>query len=234
MEAQGKIAIVTGANRGIGFAVAKGLLQKGLTVIATSRNKEKGKIAIQELSAYGEALYHQLDVTKGESIQRLFDFTNKQFGKLDVLINNAGINYDTYQHIENADLEEVKTTWETNTLAPWKMIQSFLPLLRKSKAARIVNVSSGSGKLASQDGTTPGYSLSKLALNGITLAFARHLENDDILVNSVCPGWVRTDMGGSNASRSPEKGAETIIWAALLDENGPTGKFFRDKKEIEW
>ena len=229
-----KIAVVTGANRGIGFAVAKGLLETGIYVIVTSRNPEDGKRSLDDLSEYGDAAYHQLDVTDSKSIRALFDFTEAEFGKLDILINNAGINYDQHQNIENADLEEVRQTFATNTFAPWEVIQQFLPLLRKSKAARIVNVSSGAGELASQDGSTPGYSLSKLALNGITLAFSSQLKQDGILVNSVCPGWVRTDMGGSDADRSPEKGAETIIWAALLRDDDMTGKFFRDKAEIAW
>ncbi len=244
-----KIALVTGANRGIGFAVAKELLKKDITVIATSRKESDGRKALEKLSTYGYALYHQLDVTDTKSIDACYAFAKSslrdsrpkgersgkaEFGKLDILINNAGINYDTHQNIENADLDEVLTTLKTNTLAPLQMIQTFLPLLRNSQAARIVNVSSGSGALSSQDGTTPGYSLSKLGLNGATLAFANQLKSDGILVNSVCPGWVRTDMGGSNASRSPEKGAETIVWAALLEDNSMTGKFFRDKRVIEW
>ncbi len=229
-----KIALVTGANRGIGFAVAKGLLEKDITVIVTSRKESDGIEAVQELSQYGKAHYHPLDVTSTKSIMTAHTFVKTEFGKLDILINNAGINYDTHQSIENADLEEVLDTFKTNTLAPLEMIQTFLPLLRKSDAARIVNVSSGLGALASQDGTTPGYSLSKLGLNGLTLAFANQLQNDGILVNSVSPGWVRTDMGGNSAPRSPEKGAETIVWAALLEDNSMTGKFFRDMGELGW
>jgi len=229
-----KIALVTGANRGIGYAVAKGLLRKGLTVIVTSRNVDKGKKATESLASFGNAVFHRLDVTAVDSINNLVAFIETEFGHLDVLINNAGINYDTWQTVDNADLEEVRQTIETNTIAPWQLTQKFLPLLRKSTAARIVNVSSGAGDLTRQNGTTPGYSLSKLALNGLTLQFAHVLKSDGILVNAVCPGWVRTDMGGSNADRSPEEGADTIIWAALLGSDGKTGKFFRDRKEIEW
>jgi NAD(P)-dependent dehydrogenase (short-subunit alcohol dehydrogenase family) len=228
------VALVTGANRGIGLAVARGLLEKNITVIITSRDKNDGHEALKELSQYGDAHYHQLDVTSEKSRKECYAFAKAEFQKIDILINNAGINYDTHQNVEQADIDQVKKTIETNTLAPWQMIQDFLPLLRASDAARIVNVSSGSGQLESQDGTTPGYSVSKLALNGVTLAFAAHLKSDGILVNSVCPGWVRTDMGGSDAHRSPEKGAETIIWAALLEDQGMTGKFFRDQSEIDW
>ncbi len=241
METTSKIALVTGANRGIGYAVAQSLLEKGITVIATSRNPDSSKKDIDRLSVYGNVVYHQLDVTDTKSINLLFDFLSAEqagaetkFGKLDILINNAGTNYDTYQNIENANLEEVKDTFETNTFAPWQMIQKFLPLLRQSQAARVVNVSSGAGALNSQNGSTPGYSLSKLALNGLTRAFAAQLKNDGIAVNAVCPGWVRTDMGGSGATKSPYEGAETIVWAALLEDSAMSGKFFRDKREIEW
>lgn len=234
MDKERKIALVTGANRGIGFAVAKGFLQKDIEVIVTSRTKKDGEEAVKKLQAFGTAHYHQLDVTEPDSIKTIKKYVEDSFGRLDILVNNAGINYDTWQQVENAYLDEVRQTLETNTLAPWATIQAFLPLLKKSKAGRIVNVGSGAGSLESQTGERPGYSLSKLALNGLTLQFSNRLKNDGILVNSVCPGWVRTDMGGSEADRSPEEGAETIIWAALLENSGPTGKFFRDKKEIEF
>ena len=231
---ENKIAVVTGANRGIGFAVAKGLLKKGVKVIVTSRKEEDGRKAMDELAEHGEAIYHQLDVTDMGSIKRLVAFLEEQFGKLDILINNAGINYDTWQNTVNADLDEVRDTIETNLMAPWQIIQEMLPLLRKSNGANIVNVSSGAGSLASQTGDRPGYSVSKLALNGLTLQFSRLLKEEKILINSVCPGWVRTDMGGDNANRSPDEGAETIIWAALLDQHGPSGGFFRDRELLQF
>ena len=231
---QKKIALVTGANRGIGFAVAKGLLQKDVQVIVTARTHEKALETRTKLSSYGKAAFYPLEVTQLEGIQRAVHFVEVNFGHLDILINNAGINYDTWHNVQNADLKEVRQTFETNTFAPWQLIQSFLPLLKKSKAGRIVNVSSGSGAFSSQNGQTPGYSLSKYALNGLTLQFAQALQRDGILVNAVCPGWVRTDMGGSGAPRSPEQGADTIIWAALLENGGPSGKFFRDRKEVSF
>lgn len=229
-----KIALVTGANRGIGYAVAEGLLQKGVRVIFTSRKENSGKAALKGLSQYDEVVYQQLDVTDVDSIKAVSNFLDQSFGKLDILINNAGINYDTYQNVVNADLENVRETIETNLMGPWQTTQILLPLLQKSNAGRIVNVSSESGSLASQTGGTPGYSISKLALNGMTLQMANQLKSSNILVNAVCPGWVRTDMGGSGATRSPEQGADTIIWAALLEDNGPTGKFFRDRKAIAY
>jgi len=233
MEHSNKIALVTGANRGIGFAIAKGLLQKGLTVIATSRSEESGKIATEQLASYGRVRYFQLDVTNLESINACADFITASFGKLDILINNAGINYDTWQSVVNAKLEEVRSTFETNTFAPWQLTQSMLPLLQKGDhGANVVNVSSGAGALDAQTGNTPGYSLSKLALNGLTLQLAHKLQSYNIRVNAVCPDWVRTDMGGSAATKSPEEGADTIIWAALFDNDTQTGKFFRNRTEI--
>ena len=235
MGASNKIALVTGTNRGIGFAIAKGLLKKGLTVIATARSKESGTTTIEKLSPYGEAIYSQLDVTSLESINACVGFVTAEFGKLDIIVNNAGINYDSWHNVANADLGEVRTTFETNIFGPWQLAQAFLPLLQKSdKGANIINVSSGAGALDAQTGGTPGYSLSKLALNGLTLQLANKLGAYNIRVNAVCPGWVRTDMGGRGATRSPEEGADTIIWAALFESNGPTGKFFRDRKEIKY
>lgn len=233
MILKSKVALITGANRGIGYAIAKGLLQKGLTVLATSRSSKSGEAAVEELSRFGNVLFCQLDVTDLESINSCFDFVKTKFGKLDILVNNAGINYDTWQNVTSANLDEVRSTFETNTFGPWQLTQSLLPLLQKGEnGANIVNVSSGAGALGSQTGGTPGYSLSKLALNGLTLQLANKLQTYNIRVNAVCPGWVRTDMGGSGATKSPEEGADTVVWAALFDEKGATGKFFRNRKEI--
>ncbi|MEM6377619.1 MAG: SDR family NAD(P)-dependent oxidoreductase, partial [Bacteroidota bacterium] len=145
-----------------------------------------------------------------------------------------GINYDTWQQVLNADMKVVKDTLDTNLLGPWRMMQAFVPLMQKHNYGRIVNVSSGAGAIEGINGERPAYSISKAGLNMLTLAMGSFLGSSNILVNAVGPGWVRTDMGGQNATRSPEKGAETIIWAALLPENGPTARFFRDKKEIPW
>ncbi len=234
MSQTNKIALVTGSNRGIGFAVAQGLLKKGIEVIATSRNEKDSATMIEKLSKLGTVYYHPLDVTSQESVDSIRQFIEEKFGRLDILINNAGINYDTWHTIENADLNNVQETLDTNLIGPWRMAQAFIPLMKKNRYGRIVNVSSGAGSFADQNGGTPGYSISKLASNGLTLALGRQLSNHNILVNSVCPGWVRTDMGGGAAPRSVEQGAETIIWSALLPDDGPTAKFFRDQKEIPW
>nr|BFF38497.1 SDR family oxidoreductase [Tenacibaculum mesophilum] len=234
MTSFNKIALVTGANRGIGFAIAKGLLQKGHTVIATSRSEISGKEAVSKLSTFGNVEFCQLDVNNLKSIQNCFHFLKSTYGKLDILVNNAGINYDTWQTVEDANLTEVRETLETNFLAPWQLTQNLLPLLKNVTSSSVVNVSSGTGAFSSQTGGIPGYSLSKLALNGLTLQLANRLKPYNVSVNSVCPGWVRTDMGGSSATKSPEEGADTIIWAALFENGDPTGKFFRNREEISF
>jgi NAD(P)-dependent dehydrogenase (short-subunit alcohol dehydrogenase family) len=176
-----------------------------------------------------------LDVADHDSIARAADEVSRRYGYLDVLINNAGINYDTWQTAENADIDgTVAETIRTNLLGPWRVCQGFLPLLRKSRAARIVNVSSESGSLASMGAGPPAYQVTKAALNAFTRTVAGELRGAHILVNAVCPGWVATDMGGAGAPRSVKEGAAGIVWAATLPDNGPTGGFFRDGKPLPW
>jgi len=231
---QQKIALVTGANRGIGFATAEALLAEGYTVILTSRNDADGLEAMKRLGDYENCRYHLLNVDDAQSVEAVKEYVSEMFGRLDVLVNNAAINYDTWHDSVNADLEEVLKTLQTNLLGAWRMCQAFIPMMRRQKYGRIVNVSSGAGALGSMNGDAPGYSVSKAALNALTIQLAHTVEKDGILVNSVCPGWVRTRMGGSMAPRSPEKGAETIVWAAMLEDATLTGKFFRDKMVIDW
>ena len=158
----------------------------------------------------------------------------ERFGRLDVLVNNAAILYDEWQRAENASLDTVHKAFGTNTLGAWRMCQAFIPLLRKSKHARIVNVSSESGSLTVMGGGTPGYSVSKVALNALTRMLADELRASHILVNSVCPGWVATEMGGPDAPRTVEEGAASVMWAALLPDDGRTGGFFRDGEPLAW
>lgn len=229
-----KIALITGANQGIGFATAKLLLEEGVTVILTARNEKAGLEALEKLKAYENCYFHQLNVTDTNSIQKTKVFVEEKFGKLDILINNAAINYDTWHNTVTADLKEIEATLDVNLMGVWRVSQAFVPLMQKNNYGRIVNVSSGAGSIASQTGNIPGYSISKLALNGLTLQFANELHRDNILVNTVCPGWVRTQMGGSSAPRTPEQGAEGIVWATLLEDTTVTGKFLRDKQVISW
>ncbi|MEL6277071.1 MAG: SDR family oxidoreductase, partial [Bacteroidota bacterium] len=216
-----QIALVTGANRGIGFEVCRQLAGKGLQVILTSRDAEKGKRAAADLA--NEVAYYQMDVGNTQSVQECADWVLNTYGGLDVLINNAGINYDMWHTVLNADLEECQTTLDVNLFGPWRVAQAFIPLMRNRSSARVVNVSSEAGALNGMGGGTPAYSISKAALNALTIKLAAATKQDGILVNAVCPGWVRTEMGGANAPRSVAQGAKSIIWAASLPNDGPTG-----------
>ncbi|BDD06914.1 SDR family oxidoreductase [Aureibacter tunicatorum] len=229
-----KVALITGSNRGIGLAVAKSLLAHGHKVVITARKEMEAQKAQLSLKNLGDVYCTTLDVSDVKSILDCRNYVEDQFGKLDILVNNAGINYDTWQTTLSADLEEVRQTFDTNVFGAWKVIQEFVPLMKDSSHANIVNVSSGAGALSSMSCNTPGYSMSKAALNVMTIQFSKELRPYNIVVNAVCPGWVRTDMGGDGAPRSPEEGAETIVWASELEDRNITGKFFRDKKEIEW
>jgi len=226
------LALVTGANRGIGFEVCRQLAERGFVVLLTARDKAKARAATDEINGRVEPLV--LDVADAESITRAAaDLTNR-FGYLDVLINNAAIYYDTWEKVENADIDGiVMEAITTNLLGPWRMVQAFLPLLRKSRAARIVNVSSESGSLAEMGAGPPAYQVTKAALNALTRTLAGDLRGDGILVNSICPGWVATDMGGAGG-RPVSDGAAGIVWAATLPAGGPTGGFFRDGKPLPW
>ncbi|MBD2110741.1 MULTISPECIES: SDR family oxidoreductase [Cyanophyceae] len=228
------VALVTGANRGIGLEVTRQLAQAGMTVILGSRDLVKGEAAAASMIQAGlEVLPQPLDVTDLASVAHLAQLVEQQFGRLDVLVNNAGILYDTWQQASNADLEVVQEAIATNTLGPWRMAQAFLPLLKLSPHGRIVNVSSGAGALSSMGAGTPAYSTSKAALNAFTRLLAAELQGTGILVNAVCPGWVATDMGGSGG-RPVADGAASVVWAATLPDDGPTGGFFRDGKPLNW
>jgi NAD(P)-dependent dehydrogenase (short-subunit alcohol dehydrogenase family) len=228
------IAVVTGANRGIGLEVVRQLARQGMTVILGARDLDKGKPAAESLSNEGlNVLPYQLDVTDPASIDRLAAQLKEKFGRVDVLVNNAGILYDTWESASNANLETVHEALETNLFGPWRMSQAFLPLLSQSQHGRIVNVSSGAGSLASMANSTPAYGTSKAALNAFTRQLAAELKDTGILVNAVCPGWVATEMGGAGG-RPVEDGAASVVWAALLEDDGPTGGFFRDGKPLPW
>lgn len=229
-----KIALVTGANRGIGLEVARQLAALGHQVILSSRNEEKGRAALASIQQDQYALnYHQLDVTDEASIQHIKNWILHQYGRLDILINNAGINYDTWHQALNADIKECHETIEANLFGPWRLCQAFLPSMQSNGFGRVVNVSSGAGAITGMGSGTPAYSISKAALNVLTIKLAAEVRGD-VLINAVCPGWVRTDMGGSAATRSVAEGASGIIWAASLNTSGPSGGFFRDGKRIDW
>ncbi|MGW4247006.1 SDR family oxidoreductase [Nocardia sp. NPDC004722] len=223
------IALVTGGNRGIGREVCKQLAERGFTVVLGARSAEAGKAAAAAVGA----LPVLLDVTDDASVVAAAQEVAEVHGRLDVLINSAAITYDTWQRAETADLTVVREAAETNLYGPWRMVQAFLPLLRKSSHARIVNVSSEAASLAGMGGGTPAYNTTKVALNALTRMLAAELRADRILVNSICPGWVATDMGGPGGRPIPE-GAAGIVWAATLPDTGPTGGFFRDGQPLPW
>ncbi len=224
------IALVTGANRGIGLEVARQLAQNRMRVLIGARDAAKGEAAALEMARGGfdvEAV--TLDVSDAASIRALAE----KLGAVDVLINNAGVDYDTDQTAISADLARVRRTFETNLFGAWAMAQAVAPGMRLRRWGRIVNVSSGAGSLASMGRGPPGYSASKAALNALTRLLAGELAGTGVLVNSVCPGWVATDMGG-RGGRLVQDGAASVVWAAMLPDDGPTGGFFRDGRPVAW
>jgi NAD(P)-dependent dehydrogenase (short-subunit alcohol dehydrogenase family) len=226
-----RIALVTGANRGIGLEVARQLAARGDTVFLGARDPDAGRVAAEPLiAAGGDVHVRLLDVTDQGSIDLVAGELARGVGRLDVLINNAAIHYDTWQRAIGADSSVVLQALDTNLLGAWRCANAFIPLLRASGHGRIVNVSSEAGSLASMSGGTPAYAVSKLGLNGLTRMLAAQLR-PHVLVNSVCPGWVATDMGGPGG-RPVQDGAASILWAADLPDNGPTGGFFRDGRPI--
>lgn len=224
-----KTILVTGGNRGIGLGIAASCAKLGHDVIVCSRDLKSGQDAIHSLE--GKITVKQLDVDRPDIIEKLTHEIKKEFGSLDVLINNSGV-ICSGSDATDVDLFEVKQIFETNFFGPWRMIQQLIPLLKKSTDPRIINVSSGMGALKDLVGGYAGYRLSKSALNALTIQLSHELEGE-ISVNAICPGWVRTEMGGANAPRSIEEGAETAVWLATK-ANIPTGKFFRDRKIIDW
>lgn len=230
-----RVALVTGANRGIGLEVCRQLAERDFVVLLTARDATKATIAAKKLGKVGRVEPLALDVANAPSIKKTAAEVASRYGYLDVLVNNAGVNYDTWETVANADINgTVSETITTNLIGPWRMCQAFLPLLRKSRAGRIVNVSSESGSLAEMGAGPPAYQVTKAALNALTRTLAGELHGSRILVNAVCPGWVATDMGGAGAHRCVNEGAAGIVWAATLPDNGPTGGFFRDGKPLPW
>ena len=229
-----KTALITGANKGIGNEVARQLAAKGFHVFVGARNAKAGRKATEEIAKIcGKGTFLEIDVADEDSVTTAArEFSNIE-DRLDVLVNNAGIIADGDKAILEISDDLFRKTLETNTLGALRVTRAFVPLLRKSKAPRVINVSSGGGQLTGgADGWAPAYCISKTALNGVTVQLAAALPK--FAVNSVCPSWVRTEMGGENASRSVEEGADTIVWLASEAPQDLTGKFLRDRKEIPW
>lgn len=228
-----KIALVTGANKGIGFEVVRQLARLNVQVFLGARNADAGRAAAEKLSRDGSVTFLELDISDPDSISRAAEELSGRVDHLDILINNAGIMRDEDKSALRMTRQTFEETLRTNTLGPWLVSQAFLPLLRKSDAPRIVNVSSSGGQLdGGADGWAPAYCVSKTALNGVTVQLAAALRK--FAVNSVCPGWVRTDMGGENARLSVGEGASGIVWLATEAAHDLTGKFFKERKEIPW
>ncbi|TVP39182.1 SDR family oxidoreductase [Candidatus Nitrosocosmicus arcticus] len=229
-----KIALVTGASRGIGFETCKQLSQLDMTVLLTSRDTTKGEVAAKQLTDKGlDVIFFQLDASDRSNIKDIFTKIKRQYGCLDILINNAAILYDKNQSTMNADLELVNKALTTNLYGPWLLCQAFIPLMGKNGYGRVVNVSSGAASLHYMEGGTPAYGISKVALNALTRKLASELGRKNVLVNSVDPGWVATDMGG-RGGRPVEEGCRGIVWAATLPNNGPSGGFFYDGEPELW
>jgi len=238
-----RVALVTGGNRGIGFAIAGKLAALGITVLIGARNREQGMKAQERLERDGFDVHCMLlDVTDALSIQTAVGRIKDNFRRLDILVNNAGIMIDSKTGIAELSVTIFQNTLETNALGPLLLSQACLPLMKFNNYGRIVNMSSTLGSLtdiASPDSLhaevqSPAYRLSKAVLNGITVLLASELRGTNILVNSACPGWVRTDMGGDQAPLSPEQGADTSVWLATLPDGGPSGGFFRERQPIPW
>ena len=232
MAENDRVALVSGGNRGIGLEIVRQLAERGLTVVLGSRDGEQGRAAAAGLS--GGVVVRQLDVADPESVDRLSHSVEEEFGRLDILVNNAGITNDEGQRGVDADLERVREALETNLLGAWRLCEAAIPFMRRIGYGRIVNISTGMAALEDMGGGSPGYRVSKTGLNALTRILASELRGSGILVNSVCPGWVQTDMGGSRAPRPVEEGAEGAVWAATLPNNGPTGGFFRDRRPVPW
>ena len=229
-----KTVLVTGANKGIGYEVARQLAGKGFQVFIGARNAQAGRKAAAEITKEdGKTVFLEIDVADNASVTAAASEFAKAADHLDVLVNNAGIIVEGDNGILEISDELLRQTLETNTLGTLRVTRAFVPLLKKSNAPRVINVSSGGGQLTGgTDGWSPAYCISKTALNGVTAQLTTGLPK--FAVNSVCPGWVRTDMGGQGATRSVEEGADTIVWLAADAPQTLTGKFLRDRKEIPW
>ena len=230
-----KIALVSGGCRGIGQAVVHQLCRQQVRAVFTCRNPHDGHTALAAMGSMAKyAAFHPLEVTDEGSVAALTTFIQRRYGRLDVLVNNAGTGYDAGQRAGRVAMSEVSHTIDVNLLGPWRLCNSLLPLVRASGAGRIINVSSGAGCLASHDGSVPAYAVAKAGLNMLTFCLARDLAEENIAVNAVDPGWVRTEMGGPNAPKSPAEGADTIVWLATEAAQSLSGGLYRNRSRIDW
>jgi NAD(P)-dependent dehydrogenase (short-subunit alcohol dehydrogenase family) len=237
------IALITGANRGLGFEIARQLAQQGMTVILSARDDEKAQIAANMLRAEGlDVVGKHVDVSDEASVSAIAQEIEREYGRLDVLVNNAAAYVDWMEKPSNAHMSDVMRVLETNLLGAWRMTQAFLPLLSRSQHGRVVNIASGAGShgdpqfgLATGAGAIASYGVSKAALLALTAKFAAEVENTGILINAVCPGLTATAPGMENMGARPvEQSVPGIVWAATLPDDGPNGGFFRDGQPMPW
>ncbi|HEX4961565.1 MAG TPA: SDR family oxidoreductase [Thermoanaerobaculia bacterium] len=226
-----RVAVVTGGNRGIGLEVCRQLAATGLKVVLAARDGEKARQAAAGLP--GDVVPFALDVTDPEGPRRLVEFA-KELGGVDVLVNNAGVFLDRGYGGLTVPMPVVRETLETNVLGPWQLSEAVIPGMRERGYGRIVNVSSGMGATSEMSGGYAAYRVSKSSLNALTRILADELRGTNVLVNAGCPGWVQTEMGGPRAPRPVADGADTLVWLATLPDGGPTGGFFRDRRQIPW
>ena len=238
-----RVALVTGGNKGIGYEICRGIASRDITVLMGARDIKAGETACLRLQAEGLTVsFIQLDVADSSSITAAVNEIAKSHGRLDVLVNNAGIKLNDDDSSLEVAQQTVRNTMQTNFYGPLQLCQLCIPLMRKHNYGRIVNISSTLGSLTEMadpesgyaDLQAPAYRLSKNALNGITTLFASQVRGENILVNSACPGWVKTDLGGAAAPLSPEQGADTPVWLSTLPDDGPSSGFFQERKMIPW
>lgn len=231
-----KVALVTGANRGIGLEICRQLAAQGWKVVQTARSEEKGRDAFERLRVDipdGDLIFQRLDVSSPEDVERVRGFVEREIGRLDVLINNAAYSPEHGKTATQVDMPTVRAVMDANLFGPWMLSLAFVPMMKKAGGGQIILVSSGKGSFTKLGPDYPAYRVSKTALNAFTVVLAADLKDSNIRVNAVTPGWVRTHLGGINAPRSVEEGAAGTVWLANL-EDGPTGKFFRDQEEFPW
>jgi NAD(P)-dependent dehydrogenase (short-subunit alcohol dehydrogenase family) len=235
-----RVVLVTGANRGIGREIVQQVVDAGDVALLGARDIDRARDAadaIEQVAAAagskGQVEVVPLDVTDQASVDAAARQVDEHHGRLDVLVNNAAIHYDTSQRGIDADLGVVEEAFQTNVLGAWRVAEAFVPLLLRAPSPRLVNVSSGSGSLASMGSGTPAYAVTKAALNALTRVLAGDLRSRGVLVNAVCPGWTATDMGGAGG-RPVAEGAASVMWAVNLPDDGPTGGFFRDGRPVPW